>query len=32
MDWDEIINDLKLGSVFGSAVFIAILAAGLGWV
>lgn len=32
MDRHEIINALKLGSVFGSAVFIAILAAGLGWV
>ena len=32
MDRHEIINALKLGSVFGSAVFVAILAAGFGWV
>ena len=32
MDRNEILNALKLGSVFGSAVFIAILAAGFGWV
>ena len=32
MDRNEILNALKLGSVFGSAVFVAILAAGFGWV
>ena len=32
MDRDEILNALKLGSVFGGAVFVAILAAGFGWV
>ena len=32
MDWDEIVNDLKLGSVFGGAVFVSILALGFGWV
>ena len=32
MDRNEILNALKLGSVFGSAVFIAILAAGFGWI
>lgn len=32
MDWDEIVNDLKLGLVFGSSVFVSILALGFGWV
>ena len=32
MDWDEIVNDLKLGSIFGGAVFVSILALGFGLV
>lgn len=32
MDRDEIVNALKLGSVFGSAVFVSILALGFGLV
>lgn len=32
MDRDEIVNALKLGSIFGSAVFISILVLGFGLV
>lgn len=32
MDWEEIINGVKLGSIFGSVMFVGILALGFGWV
>lgn len=32
MDRDEIVNALKLGSIFGGAVFVSILALGFGLV
>ena len=32
MSWNEILDALKLGSIFGGAVFIGIIAIGLGWV
>lgn len=32
MDWNEIVNALKLGSIFGGVLFVGILALGFGWV
>lgn len=32
MDWEQLKDDIKLGLVFGSAVFVSILALGFGWV
>lgn len=32
MDWEEIVKGVKLGSIFGSVMFVAILAFGFGWV